>query len=129
MKSLKHVNIDSENSLCHVFNNVDGYIEEINGDKYLVFASRDKNKEIFKKYTELWYEIKNQIETINSGKTIKYKKDFMKIGLESDDKLPLGKLSSIPGMIIVVGSVIQKDNKYYLQEYLHECVYESVGDL
>ena len=39
-----------------------GYIEKNNGDKYLIFVSTDKNKEIFKKYTKHWDEIKNQIE-------------------------------------------------------------------
>ena len=42
MKSLDHVNIDSVNSLYLVFNNSDGYIEESNGDKYLIFASTIK---------------------------------------------------------------------------------------
>ena len=47
---------------------MDGYIgKECNGDKYLVFASTDKNKKVLKKYTELWNEIRNQIEIINSG--------------------------------------------------------------
>ena len=36
--------------------------EEKNGNKYLTFASTDKNKEVLKKYTELWDEIKNLIE-------------------------------------------------------------------
>ena len=49
MKSLDHVNIDSANSLYLVFDNVDGYTEESNGLKYLIFASTDKNKEVFKK--------------------------------------------------------------------------------
>ena len=44
MKSLYHVNIDSVNSLYLVFNNPDGYIEESNGDKYLIFASTTKNE-------------------------------------------------------------------------------------
>ena len=52
---------------------VDGHIEcnsveEKNGDKYLVFDSTDENKEVLKKYTELWDGIKNETETINSGK-------------------------------------------------------------
>ena len=46
MKNLDHVNINSENPLYFILNNVDGYIiEESNGDKYLIFASADKNKE------------------------------------------------------------------------------------
>ena len=62
MKSLDHVNIACENSLYLVFNNGNGYIEKNNGDKNLIFVSTDKNKEIFKKYTKHWDEIKNQIE-------------------------------------------------------------------
>ena len=58
---------------------------------------------------------------------IEYKKYFMKIGFKSNDNLPLGKILSIFGMIIVVSSVFQEDNKHYLQAFLDECVYESVG--
>ena len=39
----------------------------------------DENKEVLKKYTELWNGIKNEIETINSGKKDEYGRDFMKI--------------------------------------------------
>ena len=38
------------------------------GSKYLVFDYTDKNKEVLKKYTELWDGIKNGIETISGGK-------------------------------------------------------------
>ena len=106
MKSLAHANIDSEISLYLIFNNVDGYIEKSN--KYLIFTSVYKNKEVLKKYTELWNEIKNQMETINSGELIAYKKDFMKIRFESDDDLPLAKIMNIPSMIIVTRSVFQE---------------------
>ena len=121
MKSLDHENIGSENPLCLVFNNVDGYIiEESYEYKYLIFASTNNNKKVLRKYTELYDEIKNQTETINGGKcnsikSIKYKKDPMKIRFESNDYLPLGKVLSIPILIIVVKSVFQKDNKYYPQ--------------
>ena len=54
IKYINRVNIDNENSLYLIFNDVDGYIgKECNGDKYLVFASTDKNKKVLKKYTEL----------------------------------------------------------------------------
>ena len=104
MMSINHVNIDTENPPYLIFNNVDGYIEESNGDKYLAFASTQRNKKELKKYTKLWDEIKNQIKTINCGEPIEYKKDFKKIRLESND-LPLHKLLNI-SMIIVVASVL-----------------------
>ena len=73
--------------------------------------------------------MENQIKTINGGETIERNKGFMNIGFESDDVLPLGKILNILDMIIVVRSVLQKDNKYYPIVCLHECVYESVDEL
>ena len=46
------------------------------------FASTDKSKKVFTKYTELCNKIKNQIETINGGEPIKdMKKISWKLGL------------------------------------------------
>ena len=61
-------NISSVNPLYLIIGEVIGYIEENNGNKYLVFDSTDENKEVLKKYTELWDGIKNEIETKNGGK-------------------------------------------------------------
>ena len=41
----------------------DGYIEENNGNKYLVFTSTDGNKKVLAKFTKLWDEIKHLIES------------------------------------------------------------------
>ena len=56
-------------------------------DKSLIFAFTDMNNEVLETYIELWNKIKNQIETINDDKPVRYKKDFMKIRLESDEDL------------------------------------------
>ena len=61
------------------------------GNKYLTFASTGGNKEVLKKYTRIWDEIRYLIKIINVGKSGKYGKDFMKIKLNSDDGLPLNK--------------------------------------
>ena len=53
----------------------------------------------------------------------------MKIRVELNDDLPLGKILNISGMIILVGVVFQEGNKYYPQVCLHECVYEFVEEL
>ena len=55
------------------------------------FASIDKNKEVFTKYTEVWDGVENLINKINEGKEGEYKKDFMQIKFKSDDNLPLNK--------------------------------------
>ena len=120
MKSLEHVNVDSQNPLYLIFDNVDGYIEESNEDKYLIFSFRGKNKEVLKNYAELWNDTKNEIETINGSEPIENKKRFHVNWLESDDNLPWSKILSIPNMIIVTRSLFQEDNKYYPQVYLHE---------
>ena len=54
--------LHSMNPLYLNIDEVDGCIEEKNGNKYLVFASTDENKEPLKKYTELWDGIKNLIK-------------------------------------------------------------------
>ena len=41
------------NPLYFIVGEADGYIEEKNGNKYLIFASTYKNKEVLEKYTEL----------------------------------------------------------------------------
>ena len=52
----------------------------------------------------------------------------MKIRFELDD-IPLGKILSIPSMMIVTRSAFQEGNKYYPQVYLYECGYEFVSKL
>ena len=77
------------NLLYLIIGKVDGHIEcdfiecssvecEKNGNKYLVFDSTDENKEVLKKYRELWDGIKNEIETIN-GETVVKKVNMVKI--------------------------------------------------
>ena len=36
----------------------------------------DENKEVSKKYEEVWEGVQKEIETINGGKTVEYGKDF-----------------------------------------------------
>ena len=76
------------------------------------------------KYTGLWDGIKNEIETINSGRTGKYGKDFMKIKFELDDDLSLNKKSRFSTMAIVVRSIFEDEGKFYPQVYLGECFHE-----
>ena len=50
--------IYSVNPLYQIVGKTDGYIEERNENKYLVFDSMDKNKEVLEKYTSLCDGIK-----------------------------------------------------------------------
>ena len=118
-----YTSIFSVNPLYLIINETIGYIEEDNGNKYLIFAPIDENKEVLRKYTELWNKIKNLIETIND-KLGEYEKGFMKIKFDSDDDLPLSKILKFHNLTIVVRSIFQEYNKYYPQIYLDEYFYE-----
>ena len=83
-------NIYSVNPLYLLVNHASGYIEEINGNKYLIFDTIDENKYLLKKYNDFWSEIKNKIEAVSSGEC-DYEKDYMKIKFNSDNSLPLNK--------------------------------------
>ena len=53
MKDSDYVKIKSVNALYLIISEVDGYFEEKNGNKYLIFNSANKNKEVLKKYTKI----------------------------------------------------------------------------
>ena len=101
----------------------DGYIEENNRNKYLTFASTDKNKKVFEKYAKLWDETKYHIQTINASKSGEYEKDYMKIKFNSDDML-LNKILKLHMLTTIVRSVFEEDGKYYPQVFLDEHLYE-----
>ena len=91
-----------------------GYIEEKNGNKYLVFDdSVNEKKELLKKYADVWDGIQNKIKTINGGKENNYGKDYMKIKFNSDDDLPLNKPLKFHAMTIIIRSVFEEDGKLY----------------
>ena len=62
---------------------------------------------VFGDYTEIWDEIKEQIELISGNKVIRYSKNFMKIGFESDDDLAISKIINIPVCIIILRGVFE----------------------
>ena len=54
--------IFSVNPLYLLINQASGYIEEKNGNKYLIFDdSVNENKGLLKKYADVWDRIKNEI--------------------------------------------------------------------
>ena len=116
----------SVNPLYLRINHASGYIEEKNGNKYLIFDSVDENKEVLKKYADVWDGIKNKIKAINGGKENDYGKDYMKIKFNSDDDLPLNKLLKFCLMTIIVRCVYSEDDKLYPQLFLDDTLYELV---
>ena len=100
-----------------------GYIEEIEkpSDKYLVVAKSLRNKNIISVLDTVWASTKNIIEDeINPNIKIK---DYDKFRFNSDIDLPLDTLTEFRSLVINVSCVIEKDNEYYPEIYLDECLY------
>ena len=116
-------NIYSVNPLYLFINHANGYIEEKGLNKYLSFDSTDENKELLKKYNDVWNGIKNKIEEVSSGEC-DYEKDYMKIKFNSDDDLPLNKPLKFHNMTIIIRSVFEEDGKLYPQGFLDDNLYE-----
>ena len=69
-------NICSVAPLYLMINEMIGYFEEKSENKYLVLDAVDENKEVSKKYEEVWEGLKIWIQTINGGEKIEYGKNF-----------------------------------------------------
>ena len=116
--------IYSVNPLYLRIGHASGYIEEKNGNKYLIFDSVDENKEVLKKYADVWDGIKNKIKAINGGKENDYGKDYMKIKFNSDDDLPLNKPLKFDALTVIIRSVFEEAGKFYLQVFLDDALYQ-----
>ena len=116
-------NLNSVTPLYLNIGHVLGYIEEKGVNKYLVFDSTDENKELIKKYNDVFHGIRDKIKEINSNAG-DYKKDHMKIKFNSDDDLPLNKSLKFCLMTITIRSVFKEDSELYPQVFLDNTLYE-----
>ena len=77
------------------------------------------------KYQEVFDGIKDIIKKINDySNPIKYDDNYMKIKFNTDDNIPLNKIICLPTITITTRSVTKKDDKYYPQLFLDDCLYE-----
>ena len=116
------ININSVNPLCLRIFHATGDIEEKDANKYLIFESTDENKELLKKYNDVFDGIRNKIKEICSDKC-DYQKDYMKIKFNSDDNLPLNKPLKFHLMTITIRSVFKEEGKLYPQVFLDDTLY------
>ena len=116
-------NVNSVNPLYLMINKIKGHFEEVDGDKYLIISS--ENGDIMQKYQDVFDGIKEIIKKINDySQPIKYDENYMKIKFNKDDNIPLNKIIYFPTITIIIRSVTQKDDKYYPQLFLDECLHE-----
>ena len=108
-----------------VINRLIGYIEKIEGssDKYLVVADSLRNKNIKSSLDNIWLSIEIKMgDMIYLIPNIKIK-DYNKFRFNSDTDLPLNTIIVFRSILINVSCVIKKNNKYYPEIYLQECLY------
>ena len=108
------------NPLYLRISHANGYIGEKNGNKNFIFDFVGENKELMKKYSDVWDGTKNETKSINDGKENNYEKDYMKIKFNSDDNLPLSKPLKFHMMTIVIRFVFEEDGKLYPQDFLDD---------
>ena len=109
---------------CENINSVNPlYLNITHANKYLVFDSTDENKELIKKYNDVFNRIRDKIKEINSEEC-DYEKDYMKTKFNSDDDLPLNKPLKFHLMTITITSVFEEDGKLYPQVFLDDTLNE-----
>ena len=114
--------INNVNSLYLRINNVNGYIEEINEEKYLVCDDTHENKKLLERYDDVFSGIVGKIRKMNDD-CLEYAKDYMKIKFNSDNNLSLNKQLKFYNMNVTIRCVFSEDNKLYPQVFLDEALY------
>ena len=107
-------------------------IEKIEGssDRYLVAG--ENNKEVINVFDKLWKFIEDEINRLikrndkitfaNADNKIS---EYNKLSFSSNVDLPIDTLIEFRALTIVINCVVEKDNKYYPEIYLNECLYEA----
>ena len=110
-------NIHSINPLYVIINSSTGYFKEKNGEKYLILDSTEGYEEVFS-------GVISEIKTLNGGKELFYEKNYLIIGINTDDDLPLNKQLKFSTVTIIFRCVLRKSKKLYPQIYLNKCLYK-----
>ena len=85
-----------------------------------------ENKEVSKKYEEVWESIKKYIETINGGERVEYGKDLKRIRSESNDNLPVNKPMKLRLLTIIIRYAFSEGSNFYPQLFLEDALYKLV---
>ena len=89
-------------------------------DWYLVVNTTICNNKIIRSFNIIWKLIENKITSNNFINKIK---DYDKLRFNSNIDLPLDTLTEFRSLVINVSCVIEKDNEYYPEIFLDECLY------
>ena len=80
----------------------------------MIFSNDDQKN----KYHQVWKEI---FKIVNNGNgELKIHKNIV----SSDSDIPTDKIIKISSVTIIIMSLLEKDNKFYLELALNHCLYE-----
>ena len=113
---------DLFNPLYLLIPNVNGYIIEYCGNRYLKIASTDGNKDVLKKYGSVWDKITSHMD----AKCYKYADNFMKIKVGSDDDLPLNRLLNFNLLTIFVKFIYELYGNCYAEVFVDSCCINEI---
>ena len=100
--------------MCLIIDKVDGYIEESNGNRYVKLVSTDRNKVTLKNIENYGIKLK-----ILLGQWLILRVIIMK-NISKSNLIQM--IICFYNRTIAVRSVFQKDEKFYLQVFLDECM-------
>ena len=95
-------NIHSVSTLYLIIHSATRHFKEKNGEKHLISDSTEKCEEVFS-------TIRSEIKTLKGGKELLYEKNYARIGINTDDDLPLNKPLKFPTLTIVIRCISQED--------------------
>ena len=113
-------NINSLNPLYLMINEMIVHFEEKNENKYIVLDDVDENKEVSKKYGEVWEGVKKKLERSMVAKKGK------KNRFEPSDDLPINKPIKLRLLTIIIRCVFSEGGKFYPQSLLDDALYDLV---
>ena len=103
-----------------VINRLFDFIEQIEGSSDRSLVVSINNEIIGNVFNKLWKFIENKIISDDSNNKIK---EYHKLRFDSDLYLPTKTLIEFRMLTININCVIEKDNEYYPEIYLGECLY------
>ena len=108
-------NIHIVNPLYLIIHSATGHFKEKYGEKYLIIDSTEKYEEVFS-------GIKSKIKALNSGKELFDEKNYAKIGINTDDDLPLKQTIKICN----TNNNYQMCSSKKMKNYIHKLIWMSV---
>ena len=96
--------------------NIKGYFSLINNNVVLnmIFSNDDEKN----KYQQVWKEIFKIVD--NGNGELKLHEKIV----SSNNDIPTNEIIKIPSVTIVIMSLLEKDNKFYLELALNHCLYK-----